>query len=72
MSKILSLLAYSKHMVMNTGNAGSMSWSKDKTTLYFRGRAVKIALFRQMVMEAITCAEDMLWQDLMWVKDKRD
>lgn len=48
MSKMLSLLAYSRHVAMNMGNAGSVSWSKDKTMVYFRGRAIEIALFRQI------------------------
>jgi hypothetical protein len=72
MSKMLSLLAYSKHIAMNTGNAGSVSWSRDKKTLYFRGRAIEIALFRQMVVDAIGRAEDMLWRELMWVKDVQE
>jgi len=72
MSKMLSLLAYSKHVAMNTGNAGSVSWSKDKKTLFFRGRAIEVSLFREMVVSTIGRAEDMLWGELMWVKDRPD
>jgi hypothetical protein len=57
---------------MNTGNAGSVSWSKDKKTLYFRGRGIEITLFRQMIVDAIGRAEDMLCRELMWVEDVHD
>lgn len=37
MSIMISLLAYGKYVAMNTGNTGSVTWSRDKQTLYFRG-----------------------------------
>ncbi|KAI9879367.1 MAG: hypothetical protein M1823_006844, partial [Watsoniomyces obsoletus] len=72
MSNMLSLLAYSKHVAMNTSNAGSVSWSRDKKTMYFRGRAIEITLFRAMIVDAIQRAADMLWRELMWVSEAAD
>jgi hypothetical protein len=33
-SKMISMLAYSKHVRLNTGNLGNAHWSLDKKTFY--------------------------------------
>ena len=70
MSFMLSLLAYGKSVAMNTGNVGSVLWSKDKKTLIYHGRHVEVVLFRRMIHDAVTRAEDLLWQELMWVTER--
>lgn len=37
MSVMISLLVYFKYIAMETGKSGSVSWSQDKTTMYYRG-----------------------------------
>jgi hypothetical protein len=66
MSKMLSMLAYGKHLAMNHGNAGAVSWSEDRLVLSYRGRPIALSRFKSMVQEAITEAEDMLWKDLLY------
>jgi hypothetical protein len=60
MSKMLSMLAYGKHLAMNHGNASAVSWSEDRLVLSYRGRPIALSRFKSMVQEAITEAEDML------------
>lgn len=72
MSVMLSLLAYSKSIAMHTGNRGSVSWSRDKRIMYYRGHPIEINLFRRMVHDVLGRAEDMLWTELMWVGSRRD
>jgi superfamily II DNA helicase RecQ len=68
MSIMISLLAYGKYVAMNTGNTGSVSWSRDKQTLYFRGQLIELSSFRQMIHGAIQATEDMFWRELLWVQ----
>jgi hypothetical protein len=66
MSKALSILAYGKSIAMNHSNAGSISWSDDRTRMDYKGRTIDTTRFGGMVRGAIGEAEDMLWRDLMW------
>jgi len=65
-STMISLLAYGKSVALNSGNAGSVLWSKDKTTLFLHGRPISMDRFRRMVADVITEAERLLWEELMW------
>jgi superfamily II DNA helicase RecQ len=67
MSKMLSMLAYGKHLAMNHGNSGAVSWSEDRLILSYRGKPIALSRFRSMVQGAIAEAEDMLWRDLLHV-----
>lgn len=69
MSELINLLAYGKYIALNTSNAGSITWSRDSTTIYFHGLAIVLSLFRSMVVRNIERAEDILWRELMWTKD---
>ncbi|KAL1582106.1 hypothetical protein WHR41_09218 [Cladosporium halotolerans] len=66
MSKMLSMLAYGKHLAMNHGNSGAVSWSEDRLVLSYRGKPIALSRFRSMVQGAISEAEDMLWKDLLF------
>jgi superfamily II DNA helicase RecQ len=70
MSKMISLLAYGKHIALNHGNAGAVMWSRDGKEMTIRGMPIVIARFRKMVHDIIAEAEDMLWRKLMWTKDR--
>jgi superfamily II DNA or RNA helicase len=65
MSKMLSMLAYGKHLAMNHGNSGAVSWSEDRLILSYRGKPIALSRFKSMVQGAIAEAEDMLWKDLL-------
>lgn len=67
MSEALSLLAYSKHIALNTGNTGNIYWSKDKTIFYLGGKPIFIRQFQQMAQDLVAEAEEKLWQELLWV-----
>lgn len=66
MSVMLSLLAYGKHVALNTGNEGSTSWSADRRTFYLHGRPIVISRFQQMARGVVDDAEELLWRELMW------
>jgi hypothetical protein len=44
-SEILSLLAYGKHIAMNSGSSGNAFWSVDKKIFYLYGKPVVIRKF---------------------------
>lgn len=71
MSEMLSLLAFSKKIAMNSGNSGSVFWSKDKKTFYLNGRPILIERFQAMARDAIDELEDRFWRELVWVEDDR-
>jgi hypothetical protein len=48
-SKMLSMLAYGKHLAMNHSNSGVVSWSKDRLILSYRGKLIALSRFRSMV-----------------------
>jgi superfamily II DNA helicase RecQ len=72
MSTMISLLAYSKYIAMNEGNAGMISWSQDRQTMYYRGFPIELTNFRFMIHDIVARATKLLWEDLMWVKDEQD
>jgi hypothetical protein len=49
MSTMISLLAYGKHIAMNEGNAGMVSWSQDRQTLYYKGLPIEMTAFQSMI-----------------------
>jgi hypothetical protein len=65
MSKMLSMLAYGKHLAMNHGNSGAVSWSEDRLMLSYQGKPIVLSRFKSIVQGAIAEAEDMLWKDLL-------
>ena len=68
MSTMISLLAYGKHIALNTSNAGSTHWSTDKKILYYHGKPIIIKRFQKMISDTIDEAEQMLWEELMWTR----
>ena len=70
MSTMISLLAYGKAIALNHNNPGSVFWSKAKKPVYLHGRPIVIERFQRLVRDAVTEAERMLWQELMWVYRK--
>lgn len=71
-STMISLLAYAKHITLNTGNPATTQWSKDLGTLYLQGRPIVMARFKAMVAGVIGEAEDVLWEKLMMVPCQQD
>jgi hypothetical protein len=59
-SKALSILAYGKSIAMNHSNAGSISWSLDRTEMSYKGRPVDVARFRYIVRGVVKEAEGKL------------
>lgn len=72
MSTMISLLAYGKYIAMNEGNAGMISWSQDRQTMYYRGFPIVLTDFRFMIHDIVARATKVLWEELMWVKDEQD
>ncbi|KAF2279841.1 uncharacterized protein EI97DRAFT_429630 [Westerdykella ornata] len=72
MSEVLSLLAYGKHIALEAGNSGNAYWSKDKKIFYLNGRPIYIICFRKMAQDIVAEAEQMLWEELMWVAGVED
>jgi hypothetical protein len=66
MSKMLSMLAYGKHLAMNHSNTSAVSWSEDRLVLLYRGKPITLSRFKSIVQGVITEAEDMLWKDLLY------
>ena len=56
-SKALSILAYGKSIAMNYSNAGSVSWSTDRTEILYKGRPISVACFGAMIRGVIDEAE---------------
>jgi hypothetical protein len=59
-SKALSMLAYGKSIAMNHSNAGSISWSLDRTEMSYKGRPIDVTRFGSMVRGVVEEAEDKL------------
>ena len=57
MSKALSILAYGKSIAMNHSNAGSVSWSTDRTEMSYKGRPISVARFGAIIRGVIDEAE---------------
>lgn len=72
MSEALSLLAYSKHVARETGNAGNAYWSKDKKIFYLHGQPIYLTRFRKMAQDMVAEVEQMMWEELFWVASAGD
>ena len=72
MSTMISLLAYSKKIAMNTANSASTQWSRDMSVLHLHGRPIVIERFKAMVGGVLKRAEDMLWEHLMYVSESAE
>ena len=70
MSELINLLAYGKHIALNTSNAGSVMWAADKQTIFYRGIPIPLQSFRQMVHQNIADTEKIFWEKLMWIRDE--
>lgn len=70
MSELINLLAYGKHLALNSSNAATVTWSRDKNTIFYKGIGIALSSFRQMVQDNIQDAERRLWENLMWVRDE--
>jgi len=66
-STMLSLLAYGKHIALNTGNEGLVHWSPDRKWLTLRGRRLVIERWKGMIQDAVDEAERLLWEEVMWM-----
>jgi hypothetical protein len=56
---MISLLAYSKHIAMNHGNAGSVFWEEGNRAMKLHGARIVIEKFKAIVGKAIIDAEDL-------------
>jgi phosphoribosyl-AMP cyclohydrolase len=43
MSETINMLAYSKHVALEAGNASNAYWSRDKKIFYLHGRRIYIS-----------------------------
>jgi hypothetical protein len=71
-SNMISLLAYSKHIALNHGNAGSVFWIQEGRIMQLHGAQIVMEKFKWMVGKAIGDAEDLFWQRLMWTTNPSD
>jgi hypothetical protein len=72
MSKMLSILAYSKHVAMNHSNAGAVFWSDDRSVMTYRGNPIGLEQFGRFVQEIIAEAEETLWSSVLQLaRDQR-
>ena len=67
-SEALSLLAYSKHVALEAGNAGNAYWSKDKKIFYLHGQPIYLTRFRKMAQDMVAEVEQMMWEELFWAR----
>ena len=49
MSELINLLAYRKYVALNSSNAATITWSRNKDTIFYKGIAITLSSFRQMV-----------------------
>ncbi len=71
-SNMISLLAYGKHIALNHGNAGGVFWEADRRIMNLHGARIVMEKFKAMVQRAVTDAEDLFWERLMWTPDPSD
>ena len=69
-SVLLSLLAYSKSITLAYQNTGTVSWTPDRRTIYYRGYPITMISFQRMVHDLLQRTEDFLWQQLMWTPNQ--
>ncbi|KAK5111071.1 hypothetical protein LTR85_012290 [Meristemomyces frigidus] len=69
MSTMISLLAYSKHIALNTGNSASTQWSRDMKVLRLHGKPIVVERFREMIHgERFTVPLDEIEDDVTFTK----
>jgi superfamily II DNA helicase RecQ len=77
-SFLIKMLGYGKTMSMQKINQPSITWTRSETNrpdgdiLEFHGKPLPIKRFKDAIHDMIREAEDILWQDLMWVSQKKD
>jgi hypothetical protein len=71
-SNMISLLAYGKHIALNHGNAGGVFWENGRQIMNLHGRRIIMEKFKAIVQKAVTDAEDLFWDRLMWTPDPSD
>ena len=49
MSELINLLVYRKYVALNSSNVATITWSRNKDTIFYKGIAIALSLFRQMV-----------------------
>ena len=59
-SKLLSLLTYGKHVIINHNNVGSVSWSDNQMQMSYKGNLIRVLCFRAMIRGVIKEVEDRL------------
>jgi len=77
-SFLIKMLGYGKTMSMQKINQPSVTWTRseterpDKDILHFHGKPLPIKRFKDCIHDMIRDAEDILWQDLMWMGQKKE
>lgn len=77
-SFLIKMLGYGKTMSMQKINQPSITWTRSETSrpdsdiLEFHGKPLPIKRFKDAIHDMIKEAEDILWQDLMWVSQRKD
>lgn len=77
-SFLIKMLGYGKTMSMQKINQPSITWTRSETNrpdgdiLEFHGKPLPIKRFKDAIHDMIREAEDILWEDLMWVTQKKD
>jgi hypothetical protein len=77
-SFIIKMLGYGKTMSMQKINQPSITWTRSETNrpdgdiLEFHGKPLPIRRFKEGIHDMIREAEDILWEDLMWVSKKKE
>ncbi|KAK4904485.1 hypothetical protein LTR66_017898 [Elasticomyces elasticus] len=59
-STMISLIAYSKSIALNTGNSASTQWSRDIRVLRLRGRPIVPKRFKEIIYGVVIEAERVL------------
>jgi len=68
MGKLLSLLVYSKSLIMSHSNAGAVFWSRDRQVMTYKGKAIPLDRFKSFVQDLVTQAEEQLWYEVLNIK----
>jgi hypothetical protein len=77
-SFLIKMLGYGKTMSMQKINQPSITWTRSETNrpdgdlLHFHGKPFPIKRFKDAIHDMIREAKDILWEDLMWVGQKKD
>jgi hypothetical protein len=59
-SKVLSLLAYSKYVALAAGNLGNVCWSKDKKIFYLHSWLIYLSCFCKIAQDIVAKVEQTL------------